>query len=196
MKYKVYYKGIWWIGDTQEKIIKKILDTHPNIKSSIIQNVVTNGLVFNEKPMRKYGWSKKDKKLKQEPISFDQMVRGANALVKVVSGNTVSQEEINRRSSICSSCLVDGEYGVISTNECRPCGFAKNLNNYINKLKRSFGKGFEIPNNLSDKGCIVCKCALSVMLPSQMDSFNYEGDKQDKRPHHCWVKKSSPNFKG
>lgn len=143
-----------------------------------------------------YVVEKSSKPLRQEfnPVekkstSFSDAVTGAKALLRIVAGDKVPQEEINRRAAICTSCPM-----VSGVSNCRACGFGGQLTKFVNATKASFGKDFKIPNGLSDKYCSVCTCSLLMMLPSNMEAFQESAEKQGERPNHCWVKKTSPNY--
>lgn len=185
--FKVFYKNRWFKAETKAALALNIKSQHPKDTRESINNFIK--LRARESQMK-------------EGIKFNQLIAGAEAVVNVTAGNIVDQGEINRRAGICSSCKIKDEEGnfysgVISTNDCRACGFASRLSNWVNKIKKVFKANYTIPNGLQDKGCTVCKCSLMVMLPSRMSAFNYEKEKefQDKRPEHCWVKLTSQNHK-
>ena len=187
---KVLFKGIWYKSHTDRSLAIEISKRNSTVTREFINEFIkANATDYIE-----------GQTSGKKGIKFAQLVAGAEAIVNVTSGNVVSQAEINRRARICSGCkandpdsglLMDG---VVSTTDCRACGFASKFATWANKLKRQFGVGHVIPNGLADKGCIVCKCTLAVMLPSKMSAFDYEKDLQEKRPSHCWVKKTSNNY--
>lgn len=187
---KVFYKGQWYKSDTDASLAHAILKRNSTITREFINEFIkTNATDYQ------VGQTSGKKGFK-----FSQLVAGAEAIINVTAGNVVSQAEINRRARICTGCkAIDPDTnilmdGVVSTIDCRACGFATRFAAWTNKLKKQLGVGHAIPNGLSDKGCIVCKCTLAVMLPSKMSAFDYEKDLQDKRPDHCWVKKTSNNY--
>ena len=181
-KLKTKYKGIVYYGNDELSIRQAILKKHPN-DDTIISNLSI--LANKQEPAKDFKPSVEKKKL-----SFKDGVDGAYALFKVVTGQYVDQNEINRRSNICNNCPK-----LISSSNCVPCGFGKSVNNFITKLKKAFGKGFVIPFGLESKHCSVCECALSVMLPSSLKSFKHDKDFQSKRPDTCWLKKGSENYR-
>lgn len=196
MKLTVYYKKNRYIGVSHNDLLRKILKDFGNDDKNIIDKHIFEASHNLEEPKIQQN-SINVKTLKKNRIDFKDGVSGANALLNVVAGNTVSQEEINRRAIICYNCKRKNEptkSGLLESSNCRACGFSKRLNNYITKLKSAFGAGFDIPNNLSDKHCYVCECALSVMLPSKLNAFKHDKDKQHLRPDNCWLKKGSPNY--
>lgn len=180
---KVYYKGYNYKAENNESLVKKIAKEYKKIKIKDIASYV-------EENAKEYTLEEKEK----SELTFKKMVAGASAIINVTKGSVVTQAEINRRASICQSCKEKGGPGVVSTGECRPCGFAARLATWINNVKRDFGKSFTIPNNFEDKGCGSCMCSLAVMLPSKISAFDYEKDSQNTRPDHCWVKKTGNNF--
>jgi hypothetical protein len=173
---KVVYRSYTYKGENNKILVTKILVDFRSAKKEEVEAFVER----NAKDI--------------VSIGFSGLVAGAEALVNVVAGNTVTQSEINRRSAICFGCKIDGQKGVISANDCMPCGGAAKIARWTGKLKKSLGGGYVIPNNLESKGCAVCKCSLAVMIPSKMSAFEYEKDKQEERPEHCWVKKTSNNY--
>ena len=180
---KVYYKGYNYKAEDNSSLIKRIARDNKKISVSEITSYV-------EENAKEYTLQEKEK----NELTFKKMVAGASAIINVTKGSIVTQAEINRRASICQNCKSNGGPGVVSTGECRPCGFAARLATWINSVKKNFGKSFTIPNNFEDKGCGSCLCALAVMLPSKMSAFDYEKDSVNARPDHCWVKKTSNNF--
>ncbi len=187
---KVLFKGKLYKSDTDRSLAIEIVKRNSTVTREFINEYIKANAT-DYIPGQDTG---------KKGFKFSQLVAGAEAIVNVTSGNIVSQEEINRRARICSGCkTADPDSGivmdgVVSTTDCRACGFASRFATWANKLKKQFGVGHVIPNGLSDKGCIVCKCTLAVMLPSKMSAFDYEKDLQEKRPDHCWVKKTSNNY--
>lgn len=178
---KAKYRGIVFFGNNEEVIKNAILKKFPNCLEDLEYISVTK----NNPTVNDYKAPAKEKK----KLSFKDGVTGAYALFKVATGSVVDQNELNRRANICIKCPM-----LVGSTNCRACGFAKGLANYIKKLKKEFGKGFVIPHGLEDKHCNVCQCALSVMLPSKLDVFKHDKDKQSERPNNCWLKKDSPNY--
>ena len=185
-RFKFAYKGEKYLGDSHEAIAFRLIKDYKDITFDEALILVKN----NTRP-------NKDQPSTNNPIigktvyktkHLSDYIIGAKALVKVVAGQVVSQEEINRRSIICSSCP-----RITEIPFCNTCGQAGIFASAVNKLKQLFGKGFTIPNNLEKRGCDVCDCALSVMLPSKMEYFSDKD--QAQRPDNCWVKKTSVNYR-
>lgn len=180
----VHYKGDKYLGDSSSSIANRIA-SDCNIPLEEAMKYVASHVKDNKNIIQSAleVFKKKTGKAK----SFSDYINGAKALVNVIEGNTVTQEEINRRASICNNCPMKTQIP-----GCMGCGLAGRISNFINSIKKAFKSSFVIPNNLETKGCGVCNCALSVMLPSKMNAFS-ESDQQE-RPNHCWVKKTSPNY--
>ena len=124
---------------------------------------------------------------RRKKLGLSEYVSGAEAVVKVSTGASVDQLEINRRAGICQGCDKRTEIP-----GCMGCGFAGKLTSMVNKIKTFFGAGFEIPSNLAKNGCGVCDCSLAVMLPAKTSAFKNTQDSE--RPDHCWVKTTSNNY--
>jgi len=172
-KLTIKFKGRVYNASTKEAIVRAILKNYPNEKGiEEYVNIAARELV------------KAIPKSTKKGISFKDAVNGANALVSIVSGGNVVQNEINRRASICSKCPK-----LSTTSNCLSCGFAGKLNNFVNKVKNAFGKGFTIPDKMASKYCKVCNCSLAVMLPADLKYFNHEKDtNSSERPSTCWIK--------
>lgn len=182
-RYRVPYKGELIIGSSAEKIAETI------VKHGVLS--YEDSLVYVKAQLKEYSPEPQANTFIRNPekkeLGLSDYVSGALAVVSIVKGSSVSQEEINRRAIICSSCpKLDDIKG------CMPCGLAKRIADSVNKIKSLFGAAFNMPNGLNSKGCGVCKCALSVMLPSKMSQFTEQD--QSTRPNHCWVKRTSNNF--
>ena len=179
---QISYKGQRYLADSKEAIAFRIQkdkgisfeEAFDYVNKNIRPNKEEPG--FFSEPLKKSG-----KRL-------SEYVDGALAIVSVASGQYATQEEINRRAGICTNCpLVEEIPG------CRGCGMASKLIKVLNKARELYGKAFTIPNNLEGHGCGACGCSLTVMLPAKITLFK-ESD-QTKRPNHCWVKKTSPNYR-
>lgn len=169
-------------GESPDAIADKIISYNKLTKNEALEYVKKTLRRSDESPSSYQPPASKKKKL-----GFSDYLHGAEALVNVSAGNTVDQLEINRRAGICQFCPKLEE-----VPGCMSCGFAGTLSNALNKIKKAFDSGFEIPNNMSKHGCGVCGCSLAVMLPAKTSAFK-ETD-QNLRPDHCWVKKKSNNY--
>lgn len=179
----VFYKKEQFIGQTDEDLVRSIVVKF-GIKRNIAQEYVKN---FSRD--RSAVSSEELKKQEKRNLSLQDVVNGAFAVLSVSAGNIVSQEEIDRRASICEGC--DNKDSV---SGCYSCGFGKRVVNFVNKFKKSIKSEFNIPNNLEKKFCKTCGCSMVVMLPSKMSAFNEKTEMNNSRPDKCWIKKTSNNF--
>lgn len=183
---RLKYRGQVFLGNNKELLYDNIIEYYKNktpVDSDLkrIINIHSTGHPQNK--------NIEGKKKHKKKIYFKDAVSGAKAILSNAVGLVVSQDEINRRSGICQTCIMKD-----STSDCMACGFANKLSGFMNRLKKSFGMGFVIPNNLDGTFCHVCSCALAIMLPSKLSAFNETPEKQAERPDHCWIKKTSSNY--
>jgi len=178
-RFSYIHKGEKIMGNSPEAIAFRIVKTDTTPFDEILEKVKSSLKIESNNPP-----VYKDQKIIKK-LTLKDYMSGASALVNVAIGSSVSQEEINRRAVICTNCPK-----VTEIPGCHGCGLAAAVNETVNKVKKAFGGGFTIPNNLQFNGCGVCSCALSVMLPAKMSQFK----KEEVRPTHCWVNKKSPNY--
>lgn len=186
-RFAVRYKGEKYLGDSYEAIAFRIAKSHC-IDYSEAFEIAKNGQPNKESPNTSNSFITGKSFQRSKAKGLSDYVKGATALVSVARGQTVPQEETNRRAIICSKCP-----RLEQIPGCMGCGLAGRIANAVKNIKKLFGKGFVIPNNLETKGCGVCGCALSVMLPAKIELFSDKD--QAERPDNCWVKKTSPNYK-
>lgn len=179
----VFYKKEQFIGQTDEDLVRSIVVKF-GIKRNIAQEYVKN--FSRDRPAVSSGESKTQEK---RNLSLQEVVNGAFAVLNVSVGNTVNQEEIDRRASICIGCN-----NLTAVSGCSSCGFGKRVVEFVKKFKKSIKSGFNIPNNLENKFCKTCSCSMVVMLPSKMSMFNEKTKMNISRPDKCWIKKTSNNF--
>ena len=186
-RYSFAYKGEKYLGDSHEAIAFRLIKDYKEIPFEEALILVKNNLRPNkdQPSVNNFITGKSFSRSKSKGLS--DYISGATALVKVSSGEIVLQEEINRRGIICTKCP-----RLETIPGCMGCGLAGRISNAVNKIKKLFGKNFILPNNLETKGCGVCGCALSVMLPAKTEQFN--DNDQTERPDNCWVKKTSVNY--
>lgn len=110
----------------------------------------------------------------------------ARSVLNDALGNIESQEEINRRASICLNCPKK-----IPMKGCVPCGAVARAKEFLNTQRRKlWKKGYDVPQSVATLSCGVCCCHISAMLPAPLADFKYESAEQNaKRPSNCWLKK-------
>jgi len=113
-------------------------------------------------------------------VTLGEAWHGAAAMIRLVIGDYVPQEEINRRSEICNNCPKKSK---VST--CMTCGGGRLVANQLSKLR---AKG-RVPDSVASHFCGVCDCALAPMVLSKPENFLKETNaKTSERPDDCWVK--------
>lgn len=182
-KYKVQYKGEIIYGNSIDSIANKIIKipgSSHNITSASL--LVARSVVPVSKAISVDSYQapkKKSNGLK----SLAEVSHGAAAVLKNIGGIVVSQQEVNRRAIICSSCPNKSEI-----SGCRTCGFGKTLVTFVNNVKKAFGGGVSIPNGLEGNYCNSCDCSLAMMLPASLEDFSDSAKNDLSRPSNCWVK--------
>lgn len=122
-------------------------------------------------------------------IGLAEAVNGAKAVLKYAGGNSVSSQEIIRRSEICAACpLIDRIGG------CSACGAAGRIAGFINNLRAKLKLQIEIPATVKSSFCPVCKCSLALMVVSEKIAFNEPLSLNSTRPDNCWLKTTSKNY--
>lgn len=175
-KYIVSYKDEQFLANSKEGLAKAIAKSKKIPLEEAMEEVKKLSKDFVT--VKKENFESLVNKKKKPNLS--DIVNGALALVNINISNTESQDEINRRAVICYNCPK-----LSKVTGCKMCGFAQSLTNTVNGIKKKFNKGFEIPNNLEDKYCGVCECALAVMLPATKEA--YKNHNSSDRPKNCWV---------
>lgn len=127
--------------------------------------------------------------VKKSP-SIKEAFQGAKAILRFVSGNSASQEEIQRRSDICMGCPL-----MKRTSGCATCGAAKNVTLIAEFIQKTKKTPIQIPSSIKPEFCDVCGCSLATMVVTKYEDFYTEPqEKNSKRPDFCWLKTTSPNF--
>ncbi len=183
-KYTIFYKGEQFSSDFRSSLVSALVKQKglsENDATSYVNSFIRN----TESKPSEYSAPKSRRKGK----SLQEVVNGALALVKVTSGDTVDQGEINRRATICTNCKEQSR-----ASGCSSCGFAGKVARFVNKFKKSISHGFTVPNGLDASYCNICDCSLVVMLPSKMSSFRETDEMNKSRPDNCWIKKTSSNY--
>jgi hypothetical protein len=93
----------------------------------------------------------------------------------------VSQDEADRRALICSKCYLN-----VNVSGCSHCQtLAKEV---IGDRKSKY--------DFALKACAVCKCLLRAKVHFPISTLDKATDlHQEMYPSHCWLKKSSINYK-
>ena len=130
-------------------------------------------------------------KLTNKPrLTLHGASKACNALLNVASGNVETNYEITRRAAICRNCP-----HLTSVSDCMSCGGAGKVSNLIRSVRSIFKKNINIPHEAAKRYCGLCGCSLALLLPTTMPNQKDETEEvNEKRPDHCWLKKSSVNY--
>lgn len=116
-------------------------------------------------------------------ISLTDVERGTKTILANIAAGaaTVSQQEAERRASICSKCDRN-----VEMSGCRACGAAARILELANK----YVKGKVLSNTYRLQSCSVCKCYLRAKVWFPMDDLRkYEPQQmRDSYPDWCWLK--------
>lgn len=124
-------------------------------------------------------------------LKLSDVIKGATALIRYGSGSAVSNAEIGRRSNLCLACPELAE-----TSDCMSCGGAGKVAQLVNTIRVAKGKEVSIPDSVKNKYCGVCGCSCSLLVVTKHSDLKEEDEAhQNLRPAHCWLKKTSKNYK-
>lgn len=180
-KYSEYQAGNWHKFEHKEKqSLLLIIQSHYKKHNLIFSGEMISAAIDRQSPL---------KTAAQKP-NLQAVVRGASALLKTLSGISVSNQEITRRSNICASCpLID------SIGGCNSCGAAGKITQWANSLRAKRKLQIEIPDSIKRQYCGFCQCALALMVITPHKEFeNEREEKNQTRPDNCWLKRTSANF--
>jgi hypothetical protein len=191
-KYRIKYQNRDFLADDAGSMIENITkyltnrDKHidiDEIRSHVNKNIKDSG------PSDPQDIGGKLNKVAKKTLRYKEVMNGAQAILRVLGGDSVDQDEIKRRTRICRECPLKS-----LTSDCYGCGFASRLTGIINDIKSKFTGTFELSQDVKGSYCSVCSCALSVMIPSKMSAFDEDEEKQKSRPDYCWVKKGGTEY--
>lgn len=123
-------------------------------------------------------------------ITLASAFSGAKAILRLVKGNSASNQEIVRRADICNQCPL-----MTSTSGCSACGAAGKAARLANDIRSTKGSQIPIPKELASKYCSICQCSIPAMILTKYVDFYEEKESINKtRPDFCWLKRTSVNF--
>jgi hypothetical protein len=183
---------------TYDALVKAVVDGRRKLGKPTNYNRVYNELkkLKDPKPVRKMGAPQGTGKSVHE-MRPEDIANGIKAIFKTtVLGEIVSQEEILRRSQICSGLDATGKQvsspcpKLENMKGCMTCGAGKVVAALYERSRAFFkGQRYEIPVALKKANCGVCKCYLSNMLPARLETFKENGPHQSEAcPNACWIK--------
>ena len=186
-KYRYFYNGDTLYGNNIDEVAKALVKASKNTSSQYSFSSAVVEVQRSMVPVHKSLVEQKlPKKSKKESPSLQEIAAGATSALKQIGGVCESQIVINRRAIICSACPKKSD-----TSGCGPCGFAGRVKTFVNGVKKLFGGGHTIPNELDKSYCDCCDCSLAMMLPAQIKDFKTSTVNDPERPKTCWIVKES-----
>lgn len=186
-KYRYFYNGDTLFGNSIDDVANSLVKASKNtsspysFSSAVVE--VSKRMVPVHKNLVEQSFPKK---VKSEAPSLQEIAAGATSALKQIGGICEDQTVINRRAIVCSACPKKKD-----TSGCGPCGFAGKVKSFVNGVKKLFGGGHTIPNQLDKSYCDVCDCSLAMMLPAQLVDFKLSTINDPERPKTCWIVKES-----
>lgn len=127
---------------------------------------------------------------KKPSLNLASVKSACSAMLESIKGNIVSDEEINRRWSICKNCPAS-----TTVSDCMSCGGAGRAADWVNKVKGAAGKRFRLEQESGKTFCGLCGCSHALMIPTKMKFQKQETEKQNQlRPSQCWLRWDSQNY--
>lgn len=182
-KYRYFYASDTLYGNSIDSIANALVKASKNTNSPYSFTSAVVEVTRNMVPVhRSIIEQTLPKKAKKEAPSLQEIAAGATAALKQIGGICEDQAVINRRAIICSVCPKKKD-----TSGCGPCGFAGKVKSFVNGVKKMFGGGHTIPNELDKSFCDVCDCSLAMMLPAKLTDFKSSTINDPERPKTCWI---------
>lgn len=164
-------------------------DTHTSVVIKVKIFLKKNNINFSDSKIQSMITSY-SKPIKPKSLTFNEIVTGAQAILRYTNGTSASSTEVTRRTNICIDCPMRSE-----TSGCGPCGFAGRVAKFINGLRAKKKTEAPIDSRIKQSYCDVCKCSIPMMVLTKYEDFYQESSiKNNSRPDNCWLKQSSPNF--
>lgn len=134
--------------------------------------------------------SKRNNTKYSRSVSIRDAASAAKALMKIIHGEYVNEEEYKRRLSICSSCPLRQK-----NSDCMGCGGSGKAARNILEFRAKLGLSYNIDSNTGSHFCGFCGCSLSLLLVTKVENYKKEEEEiNNQRPGHCWLRKTSINY--
>lgn len=186
-KFRYFYSGDTLYGNSVDEVARNLVNASKNTSSPYSFPSAVLEVQKSMVPVHKsFVEQKISKKSKRDAPSLQEIAAGATSALKQIGGICEDQTVINRRAIVCSACPKKSD-----TSGCGPCGFAGKVKSFVNGVKKMFGGGHTIPNELDKSYCECCNCSLAMMLPAQHKDFKDSTVNDPERPKTCWIVKES-----
>lgn len=182
-KYRYFNRGEWLYGNSIDSIANAV-SRQNGISFSQAVTIVSSQMVPVAKQVVEQSF--KAKPNQGAGLKLQEISAGAMSAMHQISGSTESQSVINRRAIACSACSNKS-----TVSGCMSCGFGSKLVSWANGVKKMFGLGHTIPNDLDKQYCLSCSCSLAMMLPAKLSDFKKSTITDPSRPDKCWLKTES-----
>lgn len=161
-------------------------NTEPGLFRKVKKHFKDNKIAFNEVSLRRAILRMNTIDSKKGKFTIKEVISGAHAMLKRVVGDNVSNEEMQRRSAICSNCPHR-----TTVSDCLQCGGSKRMAQAINTFRTARKLESEIPEKVKTKYCSICSCSLALMVATKFEDLAPEDPaKNASRPDYCWLKKN------
>lgn len=162
-----------------------------SIKPKISGSVQIDGPDSNNYKEKIRGF-KKHNSATTRSVSLNDAANAASALMKIVKGEFVPEEEYRRRLLICAECPLRQQ-----NSDCMGCGGSGRAARISMKFQEKLGHGYKLDKKVGREFCGFCGCSLSLLLVTK--TINYKTESKDlniQRPVPCWLRKDSENYVG
>ena len=123
-------------------------------------------------------------------LNLASIKTACGAMLESIKGNTVSDQEIYRRTEICSNCPMK-----TTVTDCMSCGGMGRVAAWTNRIMQLAGKRLNMSNEAGKTFCGLCGCSHALMIPTKMELQKQETEKQNQlRPSQCWLRWDSENY--
>lgn len=125
-------------------------------------------------------------------VSIQDAAKAATALIKIIPGDYVSQEEYQRRAKICATCPLRQR-----NSDCMGCGGSGRAARMLMSFRSKLGLGYKVDEKIARQFCGFCGCSLSLLMLTKIKNYKTEDEETNSsRPSHCWLRRNSQNYVG
>jgi hypothetical protein len=130
--------------------------------------------------------------VRSRSVSIEDASRAASALIRIIPGDYVNEDEYKRRLSICSGCELRQR-----NSDCMGCGGSGRAARILMSFRAKLGLGYRLDKGVGSQFCGFCGCSLSLLLVTKIKNYKKEDlELNPQRPSRCWLRKDSSNYVG